>query len=209
MNPTRLIVMLWMATGWPAWGRLSLPTPPQLRAAPGGPMRLIDISTRKYPNKFAMVDDADFDWLNQWKWRASGRGYSYRSEKTPLGKRNVPMHRQILNTPKGLLTDHIDCNKLNNQRGNLRVATQLQNNHNVERFKTNTSGFIGVSWDRRKRKWRSAYTQNNRCLFIGYFDSLEQAARARDRVVERVRGRFAKLNFPLPAPADSSPGGQP
>lgn len=73
-----------------------------------------------------MVDDEDFEYLNQWKWTAHRIGndwYATRGEK----KKIIYMHREILRTPKGMLTDHIDMDGLNNQKKNLRICTHQQN----------------------------------------------------------------------------------
>ncbi len=56
--------------------------------------------------KKVMVDDSDFEWLNQWKWQLSDNGYAIRRYKTTFR-----MHRLINNTPSGLFTDHINGNK--------------------------------------------------------------------------------------------------
>ena len=85
--------------------------------------------------KFAIIDDKDFEYLNQWKWTYDGR-YAIRSVAFTVGKRSkIYMHRIILNTPVGMDTDHIDMNRLNNQRLNLRIdrkSTRLNSSHSGE-----------------------------------------------------------------------------
>jgi len=68
----------------------------------------------------ALVDDEDYDNLSQHKWYFSD-GYAVRDHK------RVAMHRQIMGFPKGMVVDHIDGNRLNNQRHNLRICTQREN----------------------------------------------------------------------------------
>src|SRR3990172_8260414 len=80
----------------------------------------LDVSTRTYPNVFAVIDSEDYEYLSQWHWYAmSGKGktlYVYRSEASLL----VPMHRQILHTNE--IVDHIDGNGLDNRKRNLRLS---------------------------------------------------------------------------------------
>ena len=94
--------------------------------------------------KFALVDDEDYEYLNQWKWFcAHGRAVRGGGYK----KKSVFMHRVILNTPDGYHTDHIDSNPLNNQKSNLRVCTIAENNRNQGRRKDNRSGYKGVNME--------------------------------------------------------------
>jgi hypothetical protein len=103
--------------------------------------------------KFALVDDADFEWLNQWKWRVN-HGYARRA-LYENGKRagDISMHRLINNTPAGLDTDHINRDKLDNRRDNLRSATRSQNNFNTPPPKNNKSGTKGVWYSKRWGLW--------------------------------------------------------
>ena len=63
-------------------------------------------------------------------------------------------------------------------------------------FSNNSSGFIGVSLHKRDKKWHSRVRHKNVMIHVGCFDSDEEAARARDKVVKKLRGKFAVLNFP-------------
>src|SRR4051812_32510094 len=93
------------------------------------------------------VDDADFEWLNQWKWHLSTSGYATRTQYIKgSGRKNqkniiIRMHRLIMNCPEGLFVDHINGNKLNNRRANLRLATQTDNHQNRGKQNNNTSGY--------------------------------------------------------------------
>lgn len=96
--------------------------------------------------KYAIVDDEDFEWLNQWKWCYC----KYVIRDIILNKKNkrIYMHRLIMNTPEKMQTDHINGNKLDNRRNNLRICTQSQNNMNRKISKLNTSGYRGIYWDK-------------------------------------------------------------
>jgi len=85
-------------------------------------------------NKVALVDDKDFEYLNQWKWHVLKDYLTYyaaRNIRLANGKQtSIRMHRVILNVPKGMVTDHIDHNGLNNQKANLRICDASENNMN-------------------------------------------------------------------------------
>ena len=71
----------------------------------------------------AKVDVSDFDYLSQWKWKLHKNGYAYRNSRHG----NIYMHRLILNPPNGLETDHINLDRLDNRRENLRAVTHAEN----------------------------------------------------------------------------------
>ena len=144
--------------------------------------------------KVALVDDEDFEYLNQWKWRCLN-GYAKRNDPIGNGKyKDVAMQNQIMKPPPGFVVDHADNNKLNNQKSNLRICTYSQNLANRKIFSTNTTGYKGVSIDK-KCKHRKWYAQI-KCKVIGYFDNPIDAARAYDAKALEMYGDFARLNFP-------------
>jgi hypothetical protein len=135
-------------------------------------MKKIELTQGKY----TLVDDKDFEWLNQWKWCYSFYGYAIRNKNWKNGKPQglIYMHRLINNTPNGLHTDHINRNKLDNRRENLRSATDTQNAINKGLRKDNTSKIIGVSLFR-NGKWRSYITFKKQTIHLGYFRDIEEA----------------------------------
>src|SRR5687768_11145590 len=89
--------------------------------------------------KFATVDDADFDHLNQWKWHFSHYGYARRTTSSRFGRQKfIFMHREIMQAPDGMDVDHINCNKLDNRRQNLRLCTRADNLRNRNKQSNNT-----------------------------------------------------------------------
>jgi hypothetical protein len=106
----------------------------------------------------AMVDDEDYTELNTYNWNASKQGHTYyviRYDISKSGKKTTTsMHRAIMKTPKGMVTDHKDGNGLNNCKSNLRVVTQRQNRQNIHTAKS--SKYPGVRWHKKAKKW---YTQ--------------------------------------------------
>lgn len=144
-------------------------------------------------NKYALVDDIDFEKLNVFKWYAhKGWGtnfYAVRNLRLPNGKRKIiRMHNVIFgDLPKNKTVDHIDRDSLNNQRNNLRACTKSQNAQNVGIRVDNTSGCKGVSWDRNCKKWRVQISINKKQTYLGVFSDKNKA----NSVFEDT---FSKLN---------------
>lgn len=88
--------------------------------------------------------------------------------------------------------DHIDCVKNNNRWANLREANQSSNRANSRRSKINTSGFKGVSWFGRTRKWRAQIGVNSQNVHLGYFDDPQEAHAAYAAASLRYFGEFAR-----------------
>lgn len=146
----------------------------------------------------ALVDDEDYADLSQFKWAADARGYAVRNlPRTKPYERNGTefMHRRILGLVKGdgMDVDHIDGNKQNNQRGNLRSATHMQNLQNKKITRQNKSGMKGVCFDKRENKWRASVSAQNKQYALGYFDSPEDAHAAYKAAARRLHGEFANF----------------
>jgi hypothetical protein len=152
--------------------------------------------------KSATVDSEDFEWLSVHSWFAHC-GYARRQASCRGGipRRTIHMHREILKYHgydlDGLEVDHIDRNKLNNRKRNLRVATRNQNVRNVPKYRNNHSGFTGVSWHKGTKKWQAYIRVQRKQIYLGLFENLAKAARAYDSAAVRLHGDFATLNFPM------------
>jgi hypothetical protein len=142
--------------------------------------------------KYALVDDEDFEYLNQWKWHYHSSGYARRTDY-PIGN-TIFMHRVVNKTADGYETDHKDGNRLNNQKANLRSCNSSQNKMNRRNNKESTSRFKGVFWNSQKGKWASTINNPNQ-KHVGYFNDEEDAARAYDKAAVEYFGEFAYLNF--------------
>lgn len=154
----------------------------------------------------ALVDDADYEWLSQFKWTAAKcnrkgptkfravRGGGRRS----LVKR-ISMHQQIMEAPKGLTVDHINGDPLDSRRSNLRICTQAEQtlNRAINAVgKTadgkRTSRFKGVYWSKSINRWVSRFMNKHLCCTT---DEVE-AARAYDAAALAHSPEFARVNFP-------------
>lgn len=151
--------------------------------------------------KVALVDNEDFEFLNQWKWTCSARkhtSYAYRNVyQNSQYVQRVYMHRAILNPPPGMQTDHINGDGLDNRRCNLRICTPSQNLANSRKRKGTTSQYKGVSWGQKSQCWTAAIDEGGQDVYLGHFDDEEEAAIAYNYAARRLYGEYARLN-PVP-----------
>ncbi len=151
--------------------------------------------------QFTIVDIEDYEWLNQWVWCA----HFNRSSRAFYATRNVyengkqiylSMARAILDAKPGEIVDHVNRNTLDNRRANLRVVTSNQSNRNRRLLSVNnTSGYRGVYWHRHTQKWYAKTKVNSRDIYLGSYDSPEQAATAYDNAVRQYHEGFSPLNL--------------
>lgn len=142
--------------------------------------------------KHTAVDNADFDWLSQWRWHFYKR-YVARRDKTQNYK-YIYMHRLLMNAPPGKEVDHINNDPLDNRKRNLRLCSRAQNLQNARRRSDNKSGFKGVHWDDKRSKWLAQIVNNGKYVFIGRFEDKNSAAREYNNAARRYFGEFAKEN---------------
>lgn len=151
--------------------------------------------------KYALVDDEDYEFLNQWKWHAKKGNATFYAcrDRYIKGKRRKPirlrMHRVIMGAKKGQQVDHREGDGLDNQRHNLRLCNCTENGRNSRISKNNKSGYKGVLWNLQKNKWQSHITVNYKTIHIGFYFCLIKAARAYDEKAKELFGEFAKPNF--------------
>lgn len=128
----------------------------------------------------AIVDAADFEWLSHFRWFLGSDGYARRFEAIPgtARRRGIAMHRQLLNLGPGnpLEGDHINGDRLDNRRANLRAVTRAQNNQNVRRV--GRSGHRNVSLHAASGLWRVQLHAEGKPLSGGYFRRQEDAVAA-------------------------------
>lgn len=130
---------------------------------------------RRYgpPNRFAIVDIEDFHLVAPYRW-FEVNGYA----KTRVHGGELAMHRLILNLDRweGLQGDHINRDRADNRRSNLRVCTKAQNSQNLTPFRMKSSRYRGVSWHAQSCKWRAMICSNGKLISLGLFAEETDAA---------------------------------
>ncbi len=139
--------------------------------------------------KVTLVDDIDYEYLNQWKWYAAKDGNTFYAIRTIKrnGKQTTIHMYQVLAKRLDFQdsADHKNRNGLDNQRSNLRNATQKQQRENQGIPKNNTSGHKGICWDKQRSKWRAQIGHNGKCIYLGLFDNIEDTVKARKEAEEK------------------------
>ena len=144
--------------------------------------------------KVALVDDEEFEKLNQFKWCAKKDGntfYAIRGIRIGSKTQTIQMHNFIMN---GKGVDHIDHNGLNNQKSNLRFCTQSENMMNRSKGGNCTSIYKGVSFHKRDKIWRAKIHINGKDIHLGNFISEIEAAKAYNNKAIELFCEFANLN---------------
>lgn len=153
-------------------------------------MRKIKLTQGKY----AMVDDEDFEWLNQWKWHFNSEkltGYAVRWHGGRKTKKQIFMHRIIIGCKDGFFVDHINHNGIDNRKKNLRICTGSQNQMNKRKcsHRIMTSKYKGVH--KYRNKWCSKVSKNKEIVWTGYFETEHEAFIAYKKMAIKYHGEFA------------------
>lgn len=141
---------------------------------------------------FAVVDDCDYEYLSQFKWGLSSSGHVQRV--TP-GKRTekrftIHMGREILGFPKDMQADHINRNKMDNRRENLRPVPKRVNIINRDLPSNSTTGYKGVWWHKRSKKYAASITSNYVVYALGYFHDPKEAYEAYKAAAKKLHDGF-------------------
>lgn len=142
--------------------------------------------------KRAIVDEEDYDMLSRYNWWVSDKGYAITSKQINKVRKTIHMHRLVNKTPEGSVTDHINHDKLDNRKENLRTATFSQNMMNSEPNKGKK--YKGVSYAKKEKSWTSQIHYENRCIHLGQYETEVEAARAYNQKAKELHGDFAFLN---------------
>ncbi len=133
-----------------------------------------------------MVDDDVYLWAKKIRWHLSVGGYARHSNNDGS---KLFLHREIMKTPKGKVTDHVDGNKLNNLRSNLRCVSGSINSINVKKLdKRNTTGFKGVRFFKKHNTWEARIMKDYKSYRRGTFKTREEAALAYNEMANQLYG---------------------
>lgn len=129
-------------------------------------------------------DIEDYATIQPYCWTIGKRGYLV----SKVGEKLIPLHKLITSYE---ICDHKNRDKLDNRKENLREARHKDNDRNRDKMLSNTSGFIGVSWQNSKQKWRAYITVDGKWMFLGAFRNINDAVRVRLNAEKRYYGEFA------------------
>lgn len=161
-------------------------------------MAAIHIESRRHGPQIVLVDDEDAPAVTRRRWCvAAGGGRSpvlYAVANVYVGGRRaqIKMHKLITGWPE---TDHRNRNGLDNRRSNLRPASRSQNNANRAVQRNNTSGYKGVTFDKRAGRWLAQIQYDRRNHHLGLYDDPRTAALAYDAAAREQFGVFACCNL--------------
>lgn len=149
-------------------------------------MKKLYLKNKKRNDIYTLVDDDDYEKFGQYSWNLGTGNYVVRSAKP----RNIFLHREIMNTPKGMFTDHINHNRLDNRKCNLRICTISQNLANSNKGRQGNT-YKGVTWHILHQKWEVKFMSQGKYYFIGYFNTQEEAIEAYNKKAKEILGEFA------------------
>lgn len=162
------------------------------------PLTGINKVTRKREvTEYTMVDDEDFEWLSKYKWSLKGSGHV--NAKPPKSK-TIMMHVIIMEKyfgklPDGMVNDHKNNVKTDNQKHNLRRCTYQENSLNrIRHAKNETSTYKGVNYRSDSGKYRVRIMVNGRQISLGQYATEIEAAIVYNRAAKKYHGDFAYLN---------------
>lgn len=143
-----------------------------------------------------LIDDEDFGLVSQYHWHVDDAGYARTNIWRDGRKQSAPrMHRLVMDvTDPNTHVDHINGNKLDNRKSNLRLCNRRQNLQNRTKQSNNKSGYKGVVYDKSRARWKAEIGYNGKRKHLGRFDTAEEAYAAYCKAAELYHGEFANLN---------------
>lgn len=147
--------------------------------------------------KSATVDDEDYQKLRKHRWYFTSHGYAERDKRISGSPKKLRffMHKIIMNTPDNFDTDHINGDRLDNRKENLRICLRSENLMNQRKTSSKTSSrYKGVSWNKKSNKWEVSIKVNYKKHYIGSFLLEYEAAKAYNCAAINLHGKFSKIN---------------
>lgn len=146
-------------------------------------------------NKEVIVDSEDYNELIKYKWFYNKKSKYHGYIAAIINGKRVYLHNFLMKPSIGYVVDHINGNILDNRRCNLRICTQKENIKNQKIRRNNTSGYKGVHFNKKLKKWCARYSLNNKRKHIGYYNTPKEAAIAYNEKTLEHYGEFARLNI--------------
>lgn len=143
-------------------------------------------------NKPFIFDIDDFEKVSQYHWYEETNGYIRSSGKSKEDK--IFLHRLIMGFPENIGVDHINHDTFDNRKSKLRIATTSQNAMNSVKRSNNTSGATGVVWVKDRNNWKAEIKINNDTIYLGSFDKLDDAIKARKEAEDKYFGEYSYDN---------------
>lgn len=144
------------------------------------------IKLKLQTGNYAVIDESDYELVSRYKWYED-HGYA----RTSSNGKKIYMHRLVMGSPSSQV-DHINRDRLDNRKANLRVCSDLQNKWNLPKQKRNKSGYKGVT--RHSNLWRATIVVNGKQKSLGYHKEKLDAARAYDKAALEYFGEYAAIN---------------
>lgn len=143
-----------------------------------------------------LLDEGDYDLVSKYSWHLHTGGYAMANiwNKKLKKYEHTYMHRYILGAKKGQEVDHVNCDKLDNRRCNIRLCTRSQNIVRTSAYRTRKSGYVGVWTDERRGSIHARIKKAGKTIHLGTFSTLLEAAKARNVKALELFGNFAYLN---------------
>ena len=138
-----------------------------------------------------LFDADDHDLVEKYRWTIGTHGYA----TTGSGKAQMLFHRLVMSLTDGQIVDHINRNKLDNRKRNLRICSASQNSYNNKQQSNSKSGYRGVVQNN-LGKWCAYINNLGHSIYLGMYDTPEEAANAYDSAAAIIAGEFAYRNLP-------------
>ena len=153
--------------------------PDPLQLTPDGTSALIPLRARDGTVRaHAIIDVEDIPLAEPWYWSMSVKGYAHRNPQINGRRQGIRLHCAILGLAPGdpREGDHIDRDKLNNRRSNLRIVPKKAQGQNQPSVAGSSSSYRGVSYRKDTGKWKASVTVEGKDLYLGCFETEVEAA---------------------------------